>query len=129
LIPHLNTPEEIVPLPRDLSSQSHQYKNDFNMSPEAVAARAAKKIEQSRIAAEVAARLPDAGAAADDDHQFHMDGQGKGGKKRTKTRAVRRKRSYKKSIEIVQEEQALWCNTQNAPRTLKLLLSLMAIVS
>jgi len=102
-MPHLNTPEEIVPLPRDLSSQSDQYKNDFNMSPEAEAARAAKKIEQYRIAADVAARLPAAGDGADAALQFPMDdiddqgNQGKGGKKRTKTRAVRRKKSYKKS--------------------------------
>ena len=68
-------------LPRVVTSLD--YADD--MSPEAVAARAA----------EVAARLPDAGDDDDDDNQFHMEL--KGGKKRTKTRAVRRKRSYKKS--------------------------------
>lgn len=73
-------------LPRVVTSLDYADDDADDMSPEAVAARAAR-------AAEVAARLPDAGA--DDDNQFHMEL--KGGKKRTKTRAVRRKRSYKKS--------------------------------
>ena len=81
-------------LPRDVTSLDD---DADDMSPEAVAARAARAAEQSQIAAEVAARLPDAGADDDDDDiQFDME-LNKGGKKRTKTRAVRRKRSYKKS--------------------------------
>ena len=63
--------------------------DDDDMSPEAVAARAARAAEQPQIAAEA--------AGADGDLQFDMELNNTGGKKRTKTRAVRRKRSYKKS--------------------------------
>ena len=85
------------PLIRETSSQSGVYTNQFVMSPEAEAARAAAASEQSRIEAEVAERLPDqASRFANDKHdlQFNLEG---GGKKRTKKRTVRRKRTYKKS--------------------------------
>ena len=84
-------------LTREMSSQSNVYTNQFDMSPEAEAARAAAASEQSQIAAEVAARLPDQASrvAKDNDDQFKLDLGG--GKKRTKKRTVRRKRTYKKS--------------------------------
>lgn len=84
-------------LTRETSSQSVVYTNQFDMSTEAVEARAAAANEQSRIAAEVAARLPGAASrgANDNDLQFDLDLDG--GKKRTKKRTVRRKRTYKKS--------------------------------
>lgn len=86
------------PLTREMSSQSDVYTNQFDMSPEAIAARAAAANEQSRIASEVAARLPDQASRVandNDDLQFKLDLGG--GKKRTKKRTVRRKRTYKKS--------------------------------
>ena len=83
-------------LTREMSSQSNVYTNQFDMSPEAEAERAAAANEQSRIAAEVATRLPgDASRVANDNDQFKLDLGG--GKKRTKKRTVRRKRTYKKS--------------------------------
>ena len=88
---------DALPLRRELSSQSHEYAHQFDMSPEAVAVRAAAERERSRIATEVAARSPGPASASDstdEELQFKMDGAGK---KRTKKRAVRRKRSYKKS--------------------------------
>jgi hypothetical protein len=87
---------DALPLRRELSSQSHEYAHQFDMSPEAVAVRAAAERERSRIATEVAARSPGPASASDstDELQFKMDGAGK---KRTKKRAVRRKRTYKKS--------------------------------
>ena len=89
-------------LTREMSSQSNVYTNQFDMSLEAVEARAAAANEQSRIAADVAARLPGAASrGANDNDDLHDDPQFKldlgGGKKRTKKRTVRRKRTYKKS--------------------------------
>jgi hypothetical protein len=84
---------DALPLRRELSSQSHEYAHQFDMSPEAVAVRAAAERERSRIATEVAARSPGPASGSANELQFNMDG----GKKRTKKRAVRRKRSYKKS--------------------------------
>jgi len=73
---------DALPLRRELSSQSHEYAHQFDMSPEAVAVRAAARSSGA------------ASGSTDEELQFNMDGAGK---KRTKKRAVRRKRSYKKS--------------------------------
>jgi len=84
-------------LSRELSSQSDEYARQFDMSPEAVAVRAAAERERSRIAAEVAGRSPGTASGRANDNgvlQFDMGA----GKKRTKKRSYKKsKRSYKKS--------------------------------